>query len=434
MLSWPLLSGWLPVVLHGAAIAATAVLVWRLWWSGTSQHSRIRVVAGCLAVSATATVVVTYLARNVWLLIPDDSQAAVYVWIGMAMLAISAAIVPVVSDRRLPRTLAGLVAAAVVVAACANQVNAVFGVYPTAADALGTGQFDQVPLPRDDASVRVMADADPVASRWAVPPQLPARGKAASAPIPSPVSGFSARNAEIYLPPAYFADPRPQLPVLVLIAGQPGTPSDWLTAGNLVGTMDSFAAAHAGLAPVVVVPDGTGSEFGDPLCLDSRRGNADSYLSRDVPAWIRTYLTVDTDPHSWAVGGLSYGGTCALQLATNHPDVYPTFLDISGAAEPGLGDRQKTLAETFSGDPAPFIRVNPLDLLRSHRYPGSAGAIVVGAGDSDTVGDSRAVYAATQAAGMNTHYLELPGAHDWRVFSAGLGRELPWLAHQLNLV
>lgn len=279
-----------------------------------------------------------------------------------------------------------------------------------------------------------MADADPVASRWAVPPQLPARGKAASAPIPSPVSGFSARNAEIYLPPAYFADPRPQLPVLVLIAGQPGTPSDWLTAGNLVGTMDSFAAAHAGLAPVVVVPDGTGSEFGDPLCLDSRRGNADSYLSRDVPAWIRTYLTVDTDPHSWAVGGLSYGGTCALQLATNHPDVYPTFLDISGAAEPGLGDRQKTLAETFSGDPAPFIRVNPLDLLRSHRYPGSAGAIVVGAGDSDTVGDSRAVYAATQAAGMNTHYLELPGAHDWRVFSAGLGRELPWLAHQLNLV
>lgn len=147
MLSWPLLSGWLPVVLHGAAIAATAVLVWRLWWSGTSQHSRIRVVAGCLAVSATATVVVTYLARNVWLLIPDDSQAAVYVWIGMAMLAISAAIVPVVSDRRLPRTLAGLVAAAVVVAACANQVNAVFGVYPTAADALGTGQFDQVPLP-----------------------------------------------------------------------------------------------------------------------------------------------------------------------------------------------------------------------------------------------------------------------------------------------
>ena len=39
------------------------------------------------------------------------------------------------------------------------------------------------------------------------------------------------------------------------------------------------------MAPVVVVPDATGSQFGDPLCVDSRRGNADTYLAKDVPAW-----------------------------------------------------------------------------------------------------------------------------------------------------
>jgi S-formylglutathione hydrolase FrmB len=235
------------------------------------------------------------------------------------------------------------------------------------------------------------------------------------------------------LPPAYFADPQPQLPVLVLLAGEPGTPQDWLTAGKLVHIMDRFAADHRGLAPVVVVPDATGSQFGDPLCVDSRRGNADTYLAKDVPAWVKTHLSVDPDPQSWAIAGVSYGGTCALQLATNHPDVYPTFLDISGSAEPSLGDRPRTVADAFGGDQAAFIRVNPLDLLRTRRYRGSAAAIVVGAGDRDTKSDAHLVYAATRAAGMTSHYIELPGSHDWRLFSAALAHELPWLAQRIGL-
>ena len=110
-------------------------------------------------------------------------------------------------------------------------------------------------------------------------PGLQGRGKVTSAPIPAPASGFTARIGKIYLPPAYFADPRPRLPVLVLLAGQPGTPQDWLSAGKLARIMDRFAADHHGLAPVVVVADDTGSRFGNPLCLDSRRGEADTYLA-----------------------------------------------------------------------------------------------------------------------------------------------------------
>ncbi|MFC8936215.1 alpha/beta hydrolase-fold protein [Rhodococcus sp. NPDC057135] len=35
-------------------------------------------------------------------------------------------------------------------------------------------------------------------------------------------------------------------------------------------------------------------------------------------------LQVNPDPRAWAIGGLSYGGTCALQLATNYPQIFPT--------------------------------------------------------------------------------------------------------------
>ena len=76
-------------------------------------------------------------------------------------------------------------------------------------------------------------------------------------------------SAQVYLPPSYFTNPRPLLPVLVLMAGQPGKPEDWLQGGKLTATMDAFARDHEGLAPVVVIADGTGSQMANPLCTDS---------------------------------------------------------------------------------------------------------------------------------------------------------------------
>lgn len=66
--------------------------------------------------------------------------------------------------------------------------------------------------------------------------------------------------------------------MVVLLTGQPGTPQDWIGAGRLVTIMNAFASTHAGFAPIVVIPDPTGGPFADPLCVDSPRGRADTYL------------------------------------------------------------------------------------------------------------------------------------------------------------
>lgn len=255
-----------------------------------------------------------------------------------------------------------------------------------------------------------------------------------SAVIPGPLSGFSARPAAVYLPPAYFSDPRPRLPVVVLLAGQPGDPDDWVGAGKLATVMDRFAVQHDGLAPVVVVADATGSRFADPLCVDGPRGNAATYLVKDLPHWVAQHLTVDSDPQAWAIAGASYGGTCALQLGTNHPEVYPTFLDISGSSEPTLGTRDRTVKEAFGGSDAAFTRVNPIDLMRGRSFRGSAARFVAGAGDRDARNDAHRVLAAATGSGMATRYDEVPGSHDWRCFTAALALELPWLAQRTGLV
>ncbi|MCC2732394.1 MFS transporter, partial [Fusicatenibacter saccharivorans] len=71
-------------------------------------------------------------------------------------------------------------------------------------------------------------------------------------------SNFAARPAMIYLPPAALSEMPPTLPVMELMAGQPGSPSRLIDAGNIAAMMDSYAAKHDGLAPIVIAPDQNG--------------------------------------------------------------------------------------------------------------------------------------------------------------------------------
>jgi S-formylglutathione hydrolase FrmB len=106
---------------------------------------------------------------------------------------------------------------------------------------------------------------------------------------------------------------------------------------------------------------------------------------------------------------------------------------MSAEAELNLTDREHTLG-VFDGDTAAYARANPHDLLAERRFPGSAGVFVVGSDDKDTLSGSRSAYREARAAGMDVGYLELPGGHDWRVWSTGPARELPWLAGRLGLI
>jgi S-formylglutathione hydrolase FrmB len=238
----------------------------------------------------------------------------------------------------------------------------------------------------------------------------------------------------VYLPPAYLATPRAKLPVLVLVAGQPGTTRDWIDAGQVSPLLDRFAREHRGLAPIVVMPDHLGSTFANPLCLDSRLGNVETYLATDVPAWVRQHLQVADDPSGWAIGGFSQGGTCALQLAVRAPGVYRTFVDIAGQREPTLGTRKRTVDRAFGGDTVAFAAVNPLDVLARTRFPHSAGIIVAGSDDHPYKQDAGDVFQACQRSGMAVQWMELPGGHNFAVWRPALDRSLPWLASRLGLV
>ncbi|MGY3554323.1 alpha/beta hydrolase [Williamsia sp. R60] len=401
-----------------------------LWLILLPQKTYLLAVVPIAAVVSLLLVFVSkWLIEDVWKLFSDPIPASNYMWGGAAVFALLLFIPRLIRGRGVVARIITVFATVFAVVMALAQINDHFDEYPTVGSVFGINNVRTVSIDEARSTDIKTVEVD----KWRKPAGLPSQGGVITSSIPGEVSKFNARPAKVYLPPAYFAEPRPLLPVLVLMAGQPGSPEDWLVGGRLTQTMDQYAAANEGLSPVVVVADATGDELANPLCMDSNLGNVSTYLSVDVPTWVKNTLQVETDPSGWAIGGLSYGGTCALQMTTNHPEVYPTFLDMSGQLEPTLGDRKRTIDQAFGGDAAKFTAVNPMDLMKSKKYPQVAGAFVVGKDDAEYRPGLQQVYQAAQAAGMDVHFNVVPGGHSFAVWSAGLKLEMPWLGKRLGL-
>lgn len=334
------------------------------------------------------------------------------------------ALAAVVFRRAWSRAAVVLVAVVLLLASATQAVNAHYAYYPTLAEALGG------PPPGEDS----LSAADAGAADGTIP----STGQVVPIELPGTTSGFAARQAQIYLPPAWSARPRPALPVVLLLHGTPGDPGDWTEGGHAQATADAWAAAHHGVAPVLVMPDVNGSLTDDTECVDSPLGNVETYLTVDVPAAVvQTFATLPPGP-GWAVAGLSEGGTCAIMLALRHPDMFSAFGDYGGLVGPRLGDTNSDIADTvtelFGGSQQAFAAHEPASLLAAQRFPDLGGWFQVGDDDAEPLAAVQQLARLSRAAGIRTCLVTMPDqGHTFDVWSAAFGQSLPFLAGRLGL-
>jgi len=260
---------------------------------------------------------------------------------------------------------------------------------------------------------------------------MPTRGTIGTEVIPATVSGFTARPAGVYLPPAALTAHPPKLPLVVLLMGQPGNPDPQYIAAVL----DRYAAAHQGLAPIVVVADQLGDPTVDTLCLDTAKfGKVETYVNTDVVAWARTHLNILGTRDSWTIAGYSHGGQCAISFAAKHPDLWGNVLDISGEEYPGAEHAATTLADVFAGNQAAYDAQTPAVILSQHSYPDTTAIFTVSTDDSAFMPGVKRVSAAAQAAGMHVTYGEvLNGGHVIGALNGGLDQGFAALYPRLAL-
>lgn len=241
--------------------------------------------------------------------------------------------------------------------------------------------------------------------------------------------GFQPRPALIYLPPVLRTHPSQRLPVLELLHGTPGQPSDWLTRGGLRSTADAFAAAHHGLAPIVVLPDLNGAQRADSECIrTANHQNVESYLTQDVVSYVRQHYARSVGHSRWWIAGLSEGGICATMLALRHPTVYSAFGDFSGLAVPTVDHLSRAASDQqlYGGSQTARLEHDPRWLLKHRHYTGLRGWFECGASDTEVRRAQNALVAAARAVGLPVVAHLLPGKHYWSVWSGSLRASLPW--------
>ena len=266
-----------------------------------------------------------------------------------------------------------------------------------------------------------------------LPPAAYTIGLVAQVDIPGSVSHFSARAMYVWLPPWYFTHPGVQLPVLMLLAGTPGSPSDWLRGGGALQTAAAYAQAHDGYAPMMVFPDANGSSLGDTECVNGPRGQAETYLTVDVPTFMQDHFDAPSNPRQWAIGGLSEGGTCAVDLTARHPDRFSTFADFSGDAAPNLGSPQRTVALLYGGSYPELVDHVPARWFSMDAVRGVAGYIAIG---SDDGGHLRVAKQLTGQARDDSVPVILDvirhGGHNFPTWGRALNDALPWIVQRLG--
>jgi S-formylglutathione hydrolase FrmB len=367
------------------------------------------------------------------LLIDAWGSLSITAWwpVRVVVLALGAvAVLAVVRALRRPaspvvRTLAVMAAVLLGLLTLGGAVNAHYAYVPTLGVALGAPSGD-------DPSVSSI-DVDDG--------RIPAKGQVVPLTVPPTASNFSARQAQVYLPPAWFATLRPALPVVMLLHGEPGDPSDWTDGGEAAAAADAWAAQHHGVAPVLVMPDINGSLTSDTECVDSSLGNAETYLTVDVPAAVQQQFGTKPPGRSWALAGLSEGGACAIMLALRHPELFSTFGDFGGLSGPRVGesdtDTDPTVAELFGGSRPEFAAHEPADLLATGgpAFRNLGGWFEVGGDDGDPLAAAQKLAPLAAGARITTCLIVVPdGGHTFDVWSAAFRGSLPWMAARLGLV
>lgn len=357
VLSLPITTDASRAVVTGAFILTVALLGWRRGVPGWGRWAVAWTLGGA-ALGVLAILLVDVLAGQVPGGLPSSARAwLVAAFAGLGLIGANLARPrprPRLRQGRGPRRRAwsrrvgAALAVLPIVVVGALGVNAAYGVLTSVGALVGK---PTVPVMAEDELARPIAAADqasgPLVRTWRPPPGMPAVGRRSAVVIPGTVSGFTARPAGLYLPPAALVEDPPVLPVVVMMMGQPGSPD----VNSVADHLDVKAAAHGGLAPIVVVADQSGESMADTLCMDTPYfGNVETYVNTDVVAWIREHLRVTADRSGWVVSGYSNGGLCSARFFARHPDVWGNALSISPEEFPGSDHPDRTLADYFGGD------------------------------------------------------------------------------------
>jgi enterochelin esterase-like enzyme len=242
----------------------------------------------------------------------------------------------------------------------------------------------------------------------------------------------SNRSVRVYLPPSYSrGDSAKRYPTVYLLHGWPGGDNDWFARGDAAITADTLIASGRMPEVVMISPNGRAPGFlGRSLYLDSYDGDSRvfTFISQDLVHWVDSTFRTVPDPRMRAVVGLSDGGTAALNLVFQRPDVFRACAGLSGRY-----DLQPEFALGGVLGPEPgrtrlLDENSPTKLAKDLAPALGEVRIHFDCGVSDgPIDDNRELDRVLTELGIAHEFREYPGGHKWKYWRSHLGEALEYV-------
>jgi S-formylglutathione hydrolase FrmB len=154
------------------------------------------------------------------------------------------------------------------------------------------------------------------------------------------------RDVTIYLPPSYAADRTKRYPVIYLLHGYGGTDGTFNgRLAKLPETADKLAASGAIREMIVVMPNAFSLHKGSMYSNSVTSGDWETYVARDLVAYMDSHYRTIADRMSRGLGGHSMGGYGAVRIGMKRPDVFSTLYIMSACClEAQLNPRPEQIA------------------------------------------------------------------------------------------
>lgn len=231
--------------------------------------------------------------------------------------------------------------------------------------------------------------------------------------------------ATVLLPDSY-KDGSDRYPVLYLLHGAGGTHASWANVAKRHQLADQYNL-------IIVSPDASPTSwyFDSPIDPEFQ---FETHVAKEVVSYIDRNYRTRANRQNRALCGNSMGGHGALFLAIRHKETFATTVALSAGVDirpfPNNWNIKERIGsiEEHPENWETLTVINQIKTLKNGEL-----AIVLDCGDGDfflTV--NQALHHQLTEDGIDHHYEENPGNHNWDYWNLAIQRQMPFIMEQFK--
>ncbi|BAY39928.1 putative esterase [Nostoc sp. NIES-2111] len=232
------------------------------------------------------------------------------------------------------------------------------------------------------------------------------------------------RTYGVSLPPGYTQNPKQRYPVVFLLHGGHGEPTDWFKAskGKALTTLEQLYATGKLPPSIIITPDGNdkrgSSPYRDPDYFDGPNGNVSTAVGNELVQVVKSRYRTLPNPDFWAIGGLSSGGWGAVNVGLNNFNNFSILFSHSGYFQDKSGP---------VNSPITYIKNVPSQVKKRLKI-----YLDTGSSDRDEVKEGKDF--SQELARLNIYHVfrEYPGSHTWQYWREHLADSLTFVGEQFK--